>query len=68
MSQTLSKANVRMWIALVAMGLITLYAWRAGWKESMFDAFCMAILAMAGGFTGAHTFESIKKPTPPVVP
>lgn len=54
--------STRLHLACVAMALMTAYAARSGFPREMFDTFCMGILAAAGIYSGAHTFEKTRRP------
>lgn len=60
--------NTRMKIIILGMLLVTLFAWRAGWKVELFTTFCTAITALAAGFVGPHVWESVKNGTKPSEP
>lgn len=54
--------NTRLKVTSLGMLLVTLFAWRCGWKPDLFSTFCTAITSLAVSFIGPHTWESVKKP------
>lgn len=54
--------NTRLKLAALGMLLVTLYAWRGGWKPDLFSTFCTAITGLAAIFIGPHTWEAVKRP------
>lgn len=60
------KRNTRFQVVMFGMTLVTVYAWRSGWKEGMFATFCTTITGLALAFIGPHTYESVKNPAAPV--
>lgn len=59
--------STKLHLALIAMGLMTLAYWRAGFPADQFSNYCMWITSAAGIYSTAAAAEKFSKPAEPKV-